>query len=307
MSAMFVAMVWHARRRQDALKKVEASGRGARRAARAAKAVPSRRLARAAYARDDCPRASRRPSGRTGTGLSTEVDVALDELGRIERILQQLLLLAKTDHPDFVLLRRHRPRVVSRGCLHALVGGRAARVAARPARRRDPCTPTRRRFGSRSTRCSRTPSTTRIARMRSNFGRGQRRKTIVLEVEDEGCGVPTGLAPAHLRALRQSGSRAVPRARRRRARARHRRRDREGARRKLRREKRPERHDVLPQAAGLLSRAPPGSAVDEPGLGGALGGRLLARRHAIAVVLAQAAGQLPPSERRSTPCRRPLA
>src|SRR5213079_1516829 len=31
-----------------------------------------------------------------------EVDVALDELGRIERIVERLLLLAKADHPNFL-------------------------------------------------------------------------------------------------------------------------------------------------------------------------------------------------------------
>ena len=133
MSAMFVAMVWHARRRQDALRKVEASGRGARGAARAAKAVPSRRLARAAYARDDCPRASRRPpaeraraSPRRSTSLSTS---SVGSSGSFE----QLLLLAKTDHPDFVLLGDIDVESYPRGRLHALVGGRAARVASRPA------------------------------------------------------------------------------------------------------------------------------------------------------------------------------
>ena len=33
-----------------------------------------------------------------------EIDVALDELARIEQILERLLLLAKADQPDFVVV-----------------------------------------------------------------------------------------------------------------------------------------------------------------------------------------------------------
>jgi signal transduction histidine kinase len=36
--------------------------------------------------------------------VNGEVDVALDELGRIERIVERLLLLAKADRPDFLAL-----------------------------------------------------------------------------------------------------------------------------------------------------------------------------------------------------------
>jgi signal transduction histidine kinase len=41
---------------------------------------------------------------RTNGGRDTEIDVALDELQRIEQILDRLLLLAKADQPDFVVL-----------------------------------------------------------------------------------------------------------------------------------------------------------------------------------------------------------
>jgi signal transduction histidine kinase len=37
-------------------------------------------------------------------GPTQEVDIALDELGRIEHILERLLLLAKSKQPDFVVL-----------------------------------------------------------------------------------------------------------------------------------------------------------------------------------------------------------
>ena len=103
MSAMFLAMVWHARRRQDALKKVRRQA--------------DERAAMLQQQEDflhDVSHELRTPATiarghlevlrQNGHGPLHEVDVALDELGRIERILQQLLLLAKTDHPDFIVL-----------------------------------------------------------------------------------------------------------------------------------------------------------------------------------------------------------
>src|SRR5205085_9400304 len=41
---------------------------------------------------------------RTNGNETPEIDVALDELERIEQILERLLLLAKADQPDFVVL-----------------------------------------------------------------------------------------------------------------------------------------------------------------------------------------------------------
>src|SRR5205085_1336121 len=40
--------------------------------------------------------------GRTNGRRAPEIDVALDELGRMERILERLLLLARADQPDFL-------------------------------------------------------------------------------------------------------------------------------------------------------------------------------------------------------------
>ena len=110
MSAMFLAMVWHARRRQDALAKVE-------RQAQERAAL----LDRQEQFLHDVSHELRTPVTiarghlevlrQNGHGPIQEVDVALDELGRIERILQQLLLLAKTDHPDFVLSSEVDPEV----------------------------------------------------------------------------------------------------------------------------------------------------------------------------------------------------
>jgi signal transduction histidine kinase len=102
MAAMFLAMVWHARRRQDALRKVEHEA-----AERAALLAQQRRFLHDVSHELRTPvtiarghlEVLRRLNGRS----SQEVDVALDELGRIEQILERLLLLAKSKQPDFVV------------------------------------------------------------------------------------------------------------------------------------------------------------------------------------------------------------
>jgi signal transduction histidine kinase len=100
MSAMFLAMVWHARRRQDALGIAEEH----------ASRLESL-LERQERFLHDASHELRTPVtiarghlevlGRTN-GRMPEVDVALDELGRVERILERLLLLARADQPNFV-------------------------------------------------------------------------------------------------------------------------------------------------------------------------------------------------------------
>jgi signal transduction histidine kinase len=102
MSAMFLAMVWHARRRQSALR--EASQLAEARAAL---------LASQEQFLHDASHELRTPVTiarghlevlRRSGASNGEVDVALDELGRIERIVERLLLLAKADRPDFLAL-----------------------------------------------------------------------------------------------------------------------------------------------------------------------------------------------------------
>jgi two-component system OmpR family sensor kinase len=102
MSAMFLAMVWHARRRVAAIQESEALAES--------RAILLTRQERFLH---DVTHELRTPvtiarghlellesEGRS----SAEVAVALDELGRIERIISRLLLLAKADRPDFLAM-----------------------------------------------------------------------------------------------------------------------------------------------------------------------------------------------------------
>ena len=103
MSAMFLAMVWHARRRVAAIREAEALAESR-----------ATLLDRQERFLNDVAHELRTPvtiarghlellqsEGRS----SSEVAVALDELGRIERIITRLLLLAKSDRPDFLATR----------------------------------------------------------------------------------------------------------------------------------------------------------------------------------------------------------
>jgi signal transduction histidine kinase len=103
MSAMFLAMVWHARRRQDALGIVERQA-----AQRASLLERQERFLHDASHELRTPvtiaRGHLEVHRRTNGNDAPEIDVALDELHRIEQILDRLLLLAKADQPDFVVL-----------------------------------------------------------------------------------------------------------------------------------------------------------------------------------------------------------
>ena len=204
MSAMFVAMVWHARRRQDALKKV-------RRQAEERAAL----LEQQKQFLHDVSHELRTPVTiarghldvlrQNGHGPLHEVDVALDELGRIERILQQLLLLAKTDHPDFVLLgdidvESYLEDVFMRW---SEVAPRAWRLGPLPAGSLH-ADPEALRIALDSlleNAVHYTDSSDAIELRARAEG-----KTIVLEVEDEGCGVD----PDSLRHIFERFARADP-------------------------------------------------------------------------------------------------
>jgi signal transduction histidine kinase len=100
MAAMFLAMVWHARRR------VDAQGIAEQRAeqGRALLATQERFIHDASHELGTPVTVARGHLEllRGRLGQTAEIDVALDELSRIDAITQRLLLLATVDQPDFV-------------------------------------------------------------------------------------------------------------------------------------------------------------------------------------------------------------
>jgi signal transduction histidine kinase len=103
MSAMFLAMVWHARRRQDAVRKLEDEARE-----RAQLLAQQKRFLHDVSHELRTPvtiaRGHLEVLQRVNGSRGQEIEIALDELGRIENILDRLLLLAKSKQPDFVVL-----------------------------------------------------------------------------------------------------------------------------------------------------------------------------------------------------------
>ena len=140
MAAMFLAMVWHARRRQEALRLAERAAEERAALLEQQDPFPRRRLARAAHAGDDRARAPRRAGGDRTLGRAR--DRRGDRRARrgSSAILERLLLLARAGEPS-LLVDAHRSSVepLPRGRVHALDGGRAARLEARGPRRRASC------------------------------------------------------------------------------------------------------------------------------------------------------------------------
>jgi signal transduction histidine kinase len=103
MTAMFLAMMWHARRRQEALRAVERQAE-----ARASLLERQERFLHDVSHELRTPvtiaRGHLEVFHRTDGQGANEIAVALDELDRIEAILTRLLLLAKAERPDFVVL-----------------------------------------------------------------------------------------------------------------------------------------------------------------------------------------------------------
>ncbi len=99
MAAMFLAMVWHARRRVDALYVAEAEAEERR----AMLESQERFIHNASHElRTPLTIARGHLELLSDHGLAGELEVALDELGRMDGIIERLLLLAAADQPDFL-------------------------------------------------------------------------------------------------------------------------------------------------------------------------------------------------------------
>jgi signal transduction histidine kinase len=103
MSGMFLAMVWHARRRQEALQVVERLADQ-----RASLLEQQQRFVHDASHELRTPVTIARGHLEILRSDSepSEIAVALDELNRMDRIIERLLRLAATDQPDFVVPAR---------------------------------------------------------------------------------------------------------------------------------------------------------------------------------------------------------
>jgi signal transduction histidine kinase len=113
MSAMFVAMVWHARRRQSALEEVRRAAERERDFVRDAshqlRTPITIARGHAELIRAEC----------IGQQQAADADVVIDELARLTRISERLLLLAAIEHPDF-----HRPGPIDLSALVQETGRR---------------------------------------------------------------------------------------------------------------------------------------------------------------------------------------
>jgi signal transduction histidine kinase len=188
MAAMFLAMVWHARRRVDALQVAQERSEERR-----------SMLQRQERFIHDASHELRTPvtiaRGHLELlhghgGEAPELDVALDELSRIDAIIERLLVLARADQRDFVVTAdveleplledvfmrwsEVAPRAWRLGSLapgHLLADGERLRTAL------DALLENAVKYTQ--------PQAAIELRARSN-ARGQ----VLIEVEDEGCGVP---------------------------------------------------------------------------------------------------------------------
>jgi signal transduction histidine kinase len=102
MSAMFLAMVWHARRRQQAVRTAEAIAEN-----RARLVEHQERFLHDVSHELRTPVTIARGHLELlrGEHITPDLNVALDELARIDRIINRLLLLAKAERPDFLVAR----------------------------------------------------------------------------------------------------------------------------------------------------------------------------------------------------------
>ena len=176
MAAMFLAMVWHARRRQDAVRELQEEA-----AERAELLTQQKRFLHDVSHELRTPvtiaRGHLEVLQRVNGSGGQEVEVALDELGRIEHILERLLLLAKSKQPDFVVPAAIDVEPFLEDVFLRWSEVVAARMEARRPGAWNACSPILRPCGSRSMRCSRTPSSTQSLPTRSASPAGPKATT----------------------------------------------------------------------------------------------------------------------------------
>ncbi len=188
MAAMFLAMVWHARRRVDAL--AIAEGRAEQRRSLLKR---QERFIHDASHELRTPVTIARGHLELLRGQQAEVpelEVALDELARIDAIVERLLVLATADQPDFVLTSEidleafledvfvRWSEVAPRAWrLGPLAAGRLLVDAERLRAALDALLENAVKYSGRNAAIE--------LRAQADAGGG-----VVVEVEDEGCGVP---------------------------------------------------------------------------------------------------------------------
>ena len=251
MSAMFLAMVWHARRRQDALRILEHEG-----AERAALLAQQKRFLHDVSHELRTPvtiaRGHLEVLRRVNGEPAQEIEVALDELGRIEHILERLLLLAKSKQPDFVVpseldLEPFLEDVFVRWSGVVQRGWRLGELA--PGRlRADPDALRIALDALLENAVKYTEPADAITLSAHAVDR-----SVLIEVADEGQGLPDGADERIFERFARADPAQDPRPGRRGPRPRHRRCDREGARRRLLREERRGRRRLHAALPGLRS------------------------------------------------------
>ena len=169
MAAMFLAMVWHAQRRQSALAEVQGVAE-----------MRASLLDRQERFLHDASHELRTPVTiarghlellRRERPETPELEVALDELGRIERIVERLLLLAKSEQQGLGFEEIDVEAFLSTSSS----AGRRSHPARGGSTSTSPgeCSLTRKHCGTRLTRCSRTRSSTPTPATSSNSPRTQ--------------------------------------------------------------------------------------------------------------------------------------
>lgn len=189
MSAMFLAMVWHARRRQEALQTAE----GTAEARRSLLELQDRFLQDASHELRTpvtIARGHLELLQRQGDG-GAEVAVALDELERVDSILERLLVLARVEQPDFLVpeeidLEAFLEDVFMRWSEVALRGWRLGALVPGTLR----ADPDRLRTAldsllENAVKYSDEGAPIELRARAAGAG-------VVIEVEDEGCGIPPG-------------------------------------------------------------------------------------------------------------------